>query len=94
MVEPFAIAWIDAPGGGRIGISRLPGRSGELEGDLAAASAAGATIVLTMNPATELAAKGVPDLPLAAVRAGLAWRHFPSLTMARRRMASAGGDRA
>lgn len=76
-IEAFAIAWIEAPHSGRIGISRLPGRTGELEADLGRAFREGASLVLSMTPASEMAAKGAGDLPRAAAQLGMAWRHFP-----------------
>ncbi len=76
-VEPFAIAWIDAPGGGRVGVCRLPGRSGALDADLARAAAEGAALVVSMTEAGEMAAKGAAALPETAARLGMGWRHFP-----------------
>lgn len=76
-VEPFAVAAAPAPGGGRIGLCRLPGRSGDLGGDLDAALAFGASMIVSMTPLDELEAKGAAALPVEAARRGIAWRHFP-----------------
>lgn len=76
-IESYVIAAVPVPGGGRIGLCRLPGRSGDLAGDLDAVRAFGASMVVTMNPLAELEAKGAADLPVEAARRGLAWRHFP-----------------
>jgi protein-tyrosine phosphatase len=76
-IEPFRIATLAAPGGGRLGLCRLPGRSGELTGDVSAIAAWGAGTVVSMTPADEMAAKGAAGLPAALAAAGIAWRGFP-----------------
>lgn len=77
MIEPFAIGVVGLPDGGRIGISRLPGRAADLSGDLDIVRRFGARVVLSMTPASEMASKGAAALPVEAARRGMAWRHFP-----------------
>jgi len=75
MSKPFQIVTI--PLGGRIGICPLPGRGGDLAGDLEAIAAWRPALVVSMTEATEMAALGVADLPARLGQAGIAWRHFP-----------------
>jgi len=75
MSEPLQIVTI--PLGGRIGICPLPGRGGDLAGDLEAIARWQPALVVSMTEATEMAALGVADLPARLAQAGVAWRHFP-----------------
>ncbi len=76
MIERFAIATVAAPPG-RIGICRLPGRSGALADDVAAIRAWGPEIVVSMTEAAEMEELGAEGLPAMLAGSGLAWRHFP-----------------
>jgi hypothetical protein len=77
MIEPFAIHELRLPQGGRIGISRMPGRSGDLAADVGLIADWGAGLVLSMTTEGELTAKGAAGLgEMLAVR-GILWRHFP-----------------
>jgi hypothetical protein len=76
-IEPFTIATLELPGGGRLGLCRLPGRSGALQADLAAIRDWGGAVIVSMTEADEMARKGAADLPAGAAEAGMAWRHFP-----------------
>lgn len=76
-IEPFSIATLDLPGGGRLGISRLPGRSGDLAGDVGAIRDWNAAAIVSMTEADEMARKGAAGLPDAAQDSGIVWRHFP-----------------
>ena len=78
--------------GGAIGMTRCPGTRldhpedrrgpGDLQADLDAIRDWGATTVVTLNPASELARLGVPDLGEAVQAAGLEWLHLPIGDMA------------
>lgn len=76
-IEPFTIGEVAAPRGGRIGICRLPGRGGDLEGDLDAVATWGASIVVSMTELAEMEAHGAGGLASGADARGMAWRHFP-----------------
>jgi hypothetical protein len=77
MIEPFSIHEVRLPTGGGIGISRMPGRSGDLAGDAELLRGWGAGLVLSMTTSDEMAAKGAAGLGgMLAVR-GILWRHFP-----------------
>lgn len=75
-IEPFTIATLDL-GQARIGISRLPGRSGDLIGDISAIRDWGATVVVSMTGFPEMAAKGAGDLANLLAASGIAHLHFP-----------------
>ena len=75
-IEPFAIA--DLPcATGRIGIARLPGRAGDLPGDIAAIAGWGAQLVLSMTGADEMAASGAAGLAEALAARGIGHAAFP-----------------
>ncbi|MGL5362350.1 MAG: tyrosine-protein phosphatase [Bosea sp. (in: a-proteobacteria)] len=76
-IEPFTIATLALPSGARIGICRLPGRSGDLAGDVAQIAEWGAALVVSMTEADEMAAKGAGGLEAALVEASIGWRRFP-----------------
>ncbi len=76
MIEPFVIATLPE-GLGRIGICRLPGRSGDLDGDIAAIRAWGPAIVLSLAEMGEMDDLGASNLPARLAASGIAWRHFP-----------------
>jgi protein-tyrosine phosphatase len=77
VIEPFAIHEVMLPGGARIGISRMPGRSGDLPGDIGLIGEWGAGLVLSMTTQDEMAARGAAGLGAALDARGIAWRHFP-----------------
>jgi hypothetical protein len=77
MIEPFAIHEVALPGGARIGICRMPGRSGDLPGDVGMIADWGAGLVLSMTTEAEMAAKGGAGLGAALDARGIQWRHFP-----------------
>lgn len=76
-IEPFTIATLTLANGARIGISRLPGRSGDLAGDVARIAEWGAAFVVSMTEADEMVAKGAGGLELALSKADIGWWHFP-----------------
>lgn len=64
-------------GGGRLGISPMPGRGGAYAADLQAVLAWGPGLVMTMTTAEELAAKGASGMPGDLASAGVDWLHLP-----------------
>ncbi len=76
-VEPFTIATLTLDNEARIGICRLPGRSGDLAGDLAQIVEWRAALVVSMTEADEMVAKGAGGLEAALGTVGIGWRHFP-----------------
>jgi protein-tyrosine phosphatase len=74
-IEPFAIHAVTLPGGGEIGLCRLPGRSGDLAGDCAAMARWSPQIVVSLTEAAELAAHGAARL--GQVLSGMGIRHVP-----------------
>lgn len=76
-IEPFIIHAVSAPKGGLIGIARLPGRSGDLAGDIEIIRDWQADLVVSMTEGEEMRAKGGGGLPAALTEAGIGWRHFP-----------------
>jgi hypothetical protein len=75
-IEPFAIA--DLPcARGRLGIARLPGRTGDLAGDVTAIADWGARLVLSMTEADEMAAKGASGLAASLAARGIGHAMFP-----------------
>ena len=76
MIEDFTIAMLAAPPG-RIGLCRLPGRSGALAADVSAIVAWSPTIVVSLAEAAEMEALGAAGLPGRLEASGLRWRHFP-----------------
>ncbi len=75
-IEPFAIA--DLPcATGRLGIARLPGRSGDLPGDVQAIADWGARLVLSMTEADEMTASGAAGLASELAARGIGHAAFP-----------------
>jgi protein-tyrosine phosphatase len=64
-------------GGGVLGISPMPGRSGRYDADLNAILRWGATLVLTMTTEAELVRSGAGTLSEDLMAAGVQWRHLP-----------------
>lgn len=77
MVEPFAIATLPLPRGGRLGVSRLPGAGGDLAADVAAIAAWRADLVVSMTETAEMERLGAGALPVSLGSAGIAWAHLP-----------------
>jgi hypothetical protein len=75
-IEPFSIATIEAAPG-RIGIARLPGRSGDLARDIAAIRDWGARLVLSMTESDEMMEGGAGELSPQLSALGIAHHHFP-----------------
>ncbi|MCA3626229.1 MAG: tyrosine-protein phosphatase [Methylobacterium sp.] len=74
--EPFAIAEIELAGGGRLGLARLPGRTGQLAADVEAIALWGANLVVSMTEAAEMTRHGAGELPQALAQHGIPHHHF------------------
>ena len=61
----------------RLGLCRLPGRSGELEADLIEIARWAPALVVSMTERTEMDEKGAAGLTPALARLGIAHMHFP-----------------
>ncbi|MGL4241567.1 MAG: hypothetical protein ACRCTI_10695, partial [Beijerinckiaceae bacterium] len=77
MIEPFRIASVSLSAGGAIGLCRMPGRSGDLAGDIAAIRAWGPAIVVSLTETLELARHGADAMPGLLGSAGIVHRHVP-----------------
>jgi protein-tyrosine phosphatase len=77
MSEPFVIATLLLPAGGRIGLCRLPGRSGNLVRDISVIRDWKPAIVVSMTGIAEMMEFGAGDLSTLLGEAGIIWRHFP-----------------
>lgn len=75
--EPFTIATVPLAGGGRLGISQIPGRSGEYVSDLKAIAAWGADAVVSTTDQVEMEARGCSDLGLRLRSMKIDWFHLP-----------------
>jgi hypothetical protein len=75
--EAFTIATVPLAGGGRIGISQIPGRTGEYASDLKAIAAWGADAVVSMTDRIEMEARGCSDLGLRLASMQIGWFHLP-----------------
>ncbi len=71
------IATVSLRDGGRVGICRIPGRSGDLGGDIAAIRVWAPHVVVSMTGADEMAAHGSAGLVRSLEAVGIVWRHFP-----------------
>ena len=88
---PLRIDMVDAPVGGRIGLTSCPGRNGvddagrvwrrDLSCDLSAIETWGAAIVVSLIETREFAMYGVPNFAEAARHRRFAWRHVPIADM-------------
>lgn len=89
---PLTIDTINAPSGGRIGLTHAPGRSGadscgrdwrrSLKEDLATIEESGVGLMVSLVEQPEFAALGVPDLAEASAARRFDWVHFPIPDMA------------
>ena len=85
--HPLQIAALDAPGGGRIGMTFCPGKRDpaamtgpwdrDLDTDLDAIVAWGASALVTLMEGHELAHLGVAHIGEASRDRGLGWYHLP-----------------
>ncbi|PPD15351.1 MAG: protein phosphatase [Methylobacterium sp.] len=75
--DPFEIAEIALTDGGRLGIARLPGRTGNLAEDVEAIARWGANVVVSMTETSEMATHGAEGLSHELARRGIAHHAFP-----------------
>ncbi len=75
--SPFVIATLQVEGGGRIGISPLPGKGDRFEVDLAAVLSWEPLLVLSMTEISEMEAAGSASLGARLESAGIEWAHLP-----------------
>lgn len=64
-------------GRGQIGIGPLPGRGGDLAGDLAQVAGFEPALVISVTGTDEMRDMGAQHLPDLLARAGIDWAHFP-----------------
>lgn len=76
-IEPFRISETAPFAPGRLAICRLPGRAGDLAGDVAIIAAWRPALVVSMTEPAEMAAKGAAGLVAALHASGIAHAHFP-----------------
>lgn len=76
-IEPFRISNLTFDNGARLGLCRLPGRSGDLAGDVEAIRLWSPAIVVSMTETAEMAEKGAVDLIAALGRKSISHAHFP-----------------
>ena len=91
-IGPLHIDSVSAPTGGEIGMTHCPGRSSvdaaglrmqrNLNTDVSAIEAWGATVVVTLLESTEFATYGVPALAAAMRHRSFTWHHVPIPDMA------------
>ncbi|CAN1541387.1 CDC14 Predicted protein-tyrosine phosphatase [Rhabdaerophilaceae bacterium] len=75
--EPFRVATITLPDGGRLGLARLPGRYGDLDDCIAQIQTWPANAVVSMTPIEEMRSLGASGLPLRLQEADIAHYSFP-----------------
>lgn len=73
----FAIVTLDLDKGARIGVAPLPGRRGDLPGDVDAILRWGPALVLSMTEPAEMARHGAAELPALLAARGIGHRAFP-----------------
>lgn len=74
--EPFQIAELELAGGGRLGIARLPGRTGHLAEDVEAIARWGAMLVVSMTEKGEMETYGAASLSEELARHGIEHHGF------------------
>lgn len=76
-IEPFRISELTFKNGARLGICRLPGRSGDLAGDLATLRRWAPDLVVSMTEDEEMRDKGAGDLVTRLAGIPIAHAPFP-----------------
>jgi protein-tyrosine phosphatase len=76
-VEGFTIASLSVQGGGTIGLCRLPGRSGDLAGDVNLLTKWNPSVVVSLTEYAEMAELGAGQLPSSLSARGINWAHLP-----------------
>ena len=77
MSERFAIATIAVEGGGRLGISPLPGRCGALASDLDVIADWNPELVVSLTERAEMNEFGAGDLAAGLAARDIDWSHLP-----------------
>ena len=77
MAEALSIATVSLEGGGRLGICRLPGLSGDLASDVRAIVDWKPRIVVSMTEQAEMDRYGGGNLATLLAGASIKWRHLP-----------------
>jgi protein-tyrosine phosphatase len=77
MSDLFVISTLSLQNGGNLGLCRLPGRSGDLAGDIAVIKAWKPGLVVSMTLTAEMKALGAGDLAKGLIASGISWRQFP-----------------
>ncbi|WP_159592077.1 dual specificity protein phosphatase family protein [Chelativorans xinjiangense] len=77
MSTAYIIATVPVEGGGRIGVSPLPGRVGDLLADVAAIARWNPEIVVSMTEEEEMERCGAGDLGSVLADASIDWFHLP-----------------
>lgn len=76
-IEPFRIFERAAPGGGRLGLCRLPGRTGDLPGDVGVIADWAPALVVSLTETAEMVRYGASGLADRLHAVGLAHLHWP-----------------
>jgi hypothetical protein len=76
-VEAFAIHFVTLPGGGKIGLCRMPGRGGDIAADVAAITAWSPAVVVSLAGRRELEVFAADRLPEMLAPFGVGHAHFP-----------------
>lgn len=77
MIEPFAVFEIANDVGVHLGLCRLPGRLGDLDGDALTMAAWHPALVISMTEAKEMAEARIGNLPATLGALGIAHAAFP-----------------
>jgi hypothetical protein len=77
ILEPFAIHAVRLPGGGAVGLCRMPGRGAALAADIATITDWRPAIVVSLTESAELAAHGAEGIGGVLRAHGVDHRHFP-----------------
>jgi protein-tyrosine phosphatase len=77
MAEALAIATVSLENGGRLGICRMPGLSGDLASDVRAIVDWKPRIVVSMTEQAEMNRYGGGNLATLLADASIEWRHLP-----------------
>lgn len=76
-IEPFRISDLTFDNGARLGLCRLPGRSGDLAGDIGLIRLWAPAIVVSMTETAEMAEKGAGELIAALSHPAMARQPIP-----------------
>jgi predicted protein tyrosine phosphatase len=76
-IEPFAIHFVTMPGGGEIGLCRMPGRDGRLGWNVGTIARWRPGVVVSLTEAGEVGLNLAHRLPELLAPHGIRHRHFP-----------------